>query len=244
MNYYEELGIRPDADLEEIRKAHRRLVRLMHPDQHRDPAMKQLGEMQMRRLNSIVATLLDPERRREYDTQLRTGFAAAPVAQSAWGRVPWWIASTAGAVVLTVGAVWFWADHLGSSFNSRTPVDVTERTAPARAQRPSEPASQTAASPSSSTVIVTTQPAPHVERPPELSPRISATVVPSAPGNDRWHGVSEPPKSNSFHSVVVASVPEETKPKTFTMPVGVHSAPARAESAPLPPPPSINGNPA
>src|SRR5689334_20301002 len=175
MNYYEELGIKPDADQEEIRKAHRRLVRLMHPDQHRDPAMKQLGEMQMRRLNSIVATLLDPERRREYDAQLRTGFAAAPAAQNAWWRVPWWIASTAGAVVLTVGAVWFWADHLGSSFNSRTPVDVTaERTTPAKAQRPPEPASQTAASPSSSTVIVAApQSAPHREPPPEPAPRIS-----------------------------------------------------------------------
>jgi curved DNA-binding protein CbpA len=116
MNYYEELGIRPDADQEEIRKSHRRLVRLMHPDKHRDPAMKQLGEMQMRRLNSIVATLLDSERRREYDVQLRSGFAAAPVGSTAWHKMPWWIASTAGAVVLTVGAVWFGADHLGSSF--------------------------------------------------------------------------------------------------------------------------------
>ena len=44
MNYYEELGIRPDADEEEIRKAHRRLVKLMHPDQHRDQGMKQLAE--------------------------------------------------------------------------------------------------------------------------------------------------------------------------------------------------------
>ena len=245
MNHYEELGIKPDADQEEIRKAHRRLVRLMHPDQHRDPAMKQLGEMQMRRLNSIVATLLDPERRREYDAQLRSGFAAAPVAQSAWGKVPWWIASTAGAVVLTVGAVWFWADHLGSSFNSRTPVDVTaERTAPAKAQRSPEPASQTAASPSSSTVIVPApQAAPHTEPPQEPPPTISATVVPSTPADDRWHGIAAPPKSNSFRSVVVASAPEETKPKTFTLPAGVHSAPARAESPPLPPPPGINASP-
>jgi curved DNA-binding protein CbpA len=242
MNYYEELGIKPDADQEEIRKAHRRLVRLMHPDQHRDPAMKQLGEMQMRRLNSIVATLLDPERRREYDAQLRSGFTAAPVAQSAWGKVPWWIASTAGAVVLTVGAVWFWADHLGSSFNTRTPVDVTaERTASAKAQRPPEPASQTAAAPSSSTVIVAAPPpASHAEPLPEPSSRISATVVPSEPADDRWHGVAALPKSNSFRSVVAASAPKETKPKTFTLPVGARSAPARAESAPLPPPPGIN----
>jgi DnaJ domain len=245
MNYYEELGTRPDADQEEIRKSHRRLVRLMHPDQHRDPAMKQLGEMQMRRLNSIVATLLDSERWREYDVQLRSGFAAAPVGSTAWHKMPWWIASTAGAVVLTVGAVWFGADHLGSSFNARTPVDVTaERTVTAKAQRPPEPESQTAASPSNSNVIVAApQSSSHTEPPPEPSPRISATVVPSAPANDRWQRVSKPPKSNSFHSVVVASVPEETKPKTFTLPVGVHSAPVRAESEPLPPPAGINANP-
>ena len=88
MNYYEELGIRSDADEEEIRKAHRRLVKLMHPDQHRDAGMKQLAETQMRRLNSIVATLLDPEERRNTtnncgaDTKLRTRAAAEHVAGS------------------------------------------------------------------------------------------------------------------------------------------------------------------
>src|SRR5450432_1054509 len=119
MNYYEELGIRADADEEEIRKAHRRLVKLMHPDQHRDQALKQLAETQMRRLNSIVATLLDPEEREEYDEHLRGGDAAAAAAkQSSWRSVPWWIASTFGAIVLTVGAVWIWADRIGSSFNT------------------------------------------------------------------------------------------------------------------------------
>ena len=87
MNYYEELGIRPDADQEEIRKAHRRLVRLVHPDQHRDPAMKQLAETQMRRLNSIVATLLDSTRRHEYDEQLRASLTARPAVQTAWRKV-------------------------------------------------------------------------------------------------------------------------------------------------------------
>lgn len=246
MNYYEELGIRPDADEEEIRKAHRRLVRLMHPDQHRDPAMKQLGEMQMRRLNSIVATLLDPERRREYDAQLRTGFAAAPVVQSAWRNVPWWIASTAGAVVLTVGAVWFWADHLGSSFNSRMPVDVTaERTVPSKAQRPPEAASQTAAPAKSAANRAAPQPpTPQSANQPEPTISISTVVVPSGPADDRWHGIAEPPKSNSFRSVVVASVPEKPQPKIFTLPVGARSVPAHAESAPLPPPPGINTGPA
>jgi len=121
MNYYEELGIRPDADEEEIRKAHRRLVKLMHPDQHRDQGMKQLAETQMRRLNSIVATLLDPEEREEYDDQLRgvSESAGHAAQQSSWRSVPLWIASTFGAIVLTVGAVWIWADRIGSSFNTR-----------------------------------------------------------------------------------------------------------------------------
>ncbi len=126
MNYYEELGIRSDADEEEIRKAHRRLVKLMHPDQHRDAGLKQLAETQMRRLNSIVATLLDPEERREYDDQLRGGEAsnAAPH-QSTWRSVPWWIASTLGAIVLTVGTVYFFADHLGSGLRSdKTPTTI------------------------------------------------------------------------------------------------------------------------
>ena len=121
MNYYEELGIRSDADEEEIRKAHRRLVKLMHPDQHRDQGMKQLAETQMRRLNSIVSTLLDPEERREYDDELRGADAvnAAP-RQSTWRSVPWWIASTLGAIVLTVGAVWFFADRIGSRFDTHS----------------------------------------------------------------------------------------------------------------------------
>src|ERR1700733_5176815 len=119
MNYYEELGIRSDADEEEIRKAHRRLVKLMHPDQHRDAGLKALAETQMRRLNSIVATLLDPDERHEYDEQLRGGSDNLSQTQrSTWRSVPWWIASTLGAIVLTVGAVWFFADRLGSSFTT------------------------------------------------------------------------------------------------------------------------------
>ncbi len=132
MNYYEELGIRSDADEEEIRKAHRRLVKLMHPDQHRDAALKALAETQMRRLNSIVSTLLNAEEREEYDEQLRGGVNGSDPSnhapqQSTWRSIPWWIASTLGAIVLTVGAVWFFADRLGSSFtahNNPPKVDV------------------------------------------------------------------------------------------------------------------------
>jgi hypothetical protein len=249
MNYYEELGIKPDADQEEIRKAHRQLVRLMHPDQHRDPAMKQLAETQMRRLNSIVATLLDGERRQEYDEQLRASLTARPVVQTAWRKVPWWIGSTVGAVVLTVGAVWFWADHLGSSFNSRPPVYITPDGTAADKPAPDKLA-QTGDSPSRGGSRPNPAAAPAAKPAPERiakarqepPPRITATVVPSASTTDRWRGVAESPKSNPLRTVQSASRTAKSKP--FTLPAGTRSIPpqaiarkSQAQSAPLPPPP-------
>jgi hypothetical protein len=118
MNYYEELGVSQEASGEEIRKAHRRLVKLMHPDAQLDQGLKGLAETQMRRLNSIVSTLLDPDQRRAYDEQLRNDSMPYTAAHSrgAWRGIPWWLASVAGAVVLTLIAVYLWADHAGSSF--------------------------------------------------------------------------------------------------------------------------------
>jgi hypothetical protein len=255
MNYYEELGIKSDADKEEIRKAHRRLVRLMHPDQHRDPAMKQLAETQMRRLNSIVATLLDAERRQEYDEQLRASFTARPAVQAAWRKVPWWIGSTVGAVVLTVGAVWFWADHLGSSLNARAPVYITpDNSTPAKTSQPADSSSQAALKSNPPAPVVPAaksapdRPLKANEEPP---PRISATVVPSGSSPDRWRGPSEIPKSDSPRGVTAAAIPETAKPKTFTLPVGAHGVAARiipsksqAQNTPLPAPPGVSDGPA
>lgn len=124
MNYYEELGVGLEATEQEIRKAHRRLVKLMHPDAQPDQNLKMLAETQMRRLNSIVATLLDPAQRRSYDEQLHAVHAAYRPAMStgrlSWRGIPWWLASSVGAIVLTLVAVWLWADHLGSSFGNRS----------------------------------------------------------------------------------------------------------------------------
>lgn len=234
MNYYEELGIRPNADEEEIRKAHRRLVRLMHPDQHRDPAMKQLAETQMRRLNSIVTTLLDEEQREEYDEQLRASLTARPVVQTAWRNVPWWIGSTVGAVVLTVGAVWFWADHLGSSFNSRPPVYIApENTAAAKPAQPADSPERAAAQPERPAAAA---PADQIAVTP---PTITATVVPSAPATDRWRGASEDPKASAPRSVQAA--PAIPKSKTFTLPAGTRTilSKAQEQNAPLPSPPGV-----
>ena len=71
MNHYEELGLANSASTEEIRKAYRVLSRLLHPDQQRDEELRRAAEMQMRRVNAMVDVLLDPERRRQYDEDLR-----------------------------------------------------------------------------------------------------------------------------------------------------------------------------
>jgi hypothetical protein len=146
MNYYEELGIDPSASEEEIGRAHRRLAKLMHPDQQVDDDVKKLAETQMRRLNAIVEILTDPEKRQLYDEQLQGkavalvnsggGYAAKnttmpPMApppsfllglRRIWRALPWWVWSTAGALVMTFAISWMVADYSGGSFENR-PTD-------------------------------------------------------------------------------------------------------------------------
>ncbi|MGA2153551.1 MAG: DnaJ domain-containing protein [Bryobacteraceae bacterium] len=91
MNYYEELGIRQDAALEEIRQAYKVLARLLHPDGQPDARLKAMAECQMKRLNEILAILTDSQKRRLYDESLRESPKAAmewapppPVPQAYW----------------------------------------------------------------------------------------------------------------------------------------------------------------
>ena len=192
MDYYEELGIRPSATAEEIHRAHRRLTKLMHPDQHTDEDVKALAETQMRRLNVIVDILSDPDRRREYDEELAGKIPlAAPVMSNprwvkvprgqrlTWRSVPWWVGSTIGAVVLTVGLAWYWADNLGSSFGSnstqvyvRSPQDSGAQVQP---PAPAPPSNQPAAPSSDLQTILPSQPAPR-KTPPTGLGRISSRI--------------------------------------------------------------------
>ena len=66
MDYYVVLGIAEDADEETIRSAFRALARRYHPDvgAGSSPA-------QFQRAREAYETLVDPERRRQYDDQLR-----------------------------------------------------------------------------------------------------------------------------------------------------------------------------
>jgi hypothetical protein len=70
ISYYEELGVAPDASADQIHDAFRAMVKLLHPDQQRDPQLREIAERQMRRLNHIHSVLSDPQNRRIYDQQL------------------------------------------------------------------------------------------------------------------------------------------------------------------------------
>lgn len=70
MDFYEELGISRTASEGEIRQAYRKLARILHPDQQADEQTRRLANSQMKRLNSMLEMLLDPECRREYNRSL------------------------------------------------------------------------------------------------------------------------------------------------------------------------------
>lgn len=69
MDFYEELGLDRSATPEEIHRAYRNLVRLLHPDQQQDEDLRRLAECQTRRLNGIYRVLNDPIERKRYDSE-------------------------------------------------------------------------------------------------------------------------------------------------------------------------------
>jgi hypothetical protein len=126
MNYYEELGLPPTADQESIRKIHRTLSKLLHPDQQTDPAIRRAAEIQMQRLNGVVAILLDPNRRRQYDESLASLRRPVGILAPAFSRSKeLWrtrlgnqgsglalLSTVAVGIALTVSALWIFAGDL------------------------------------------------------------------------------------------------------------------------------------
>jgi molecular chaperone DnaJ len=62
-DYYATLGVRRDADGDEIKKAYRRLARELHPDVNPDPVTQE----RFKEINQAYEVLSDPEKRQMYD---------------------------------------------------------------------------------------------------------------------------------------------------------------------------------
>jgi len=67
MDYYEVLGVSPDASAEDIKQAYKRLARQYHPDISKE------HEEKFKRITEAYNVLSSPEKRREYDLR-RSGF--------------------------------------------------------------------------------------------------------------------------------------------------------------------------
>ena len=66
-DYYEVLGVRPDASDEEIKSKYRELVKMYHPDKHANNPLQSLAEQKMKEINEAYEVLGSPEKRRQYD---------------------------------------------------------------------------------------------------------------------------------------------------------------------------------
>src|ERR1017187_9177460 len=62
-DYYGVLGVRRDADADEIKKAYRRLARELHPDVNPDPQTQE----SFKDITQAYEVLSDPEKRQMYD---------------------------------------------------------------------------------------------------------------------------------------------------------------------------------
>lgn len=67
-NYYEELGVSPTANIEEIKKAYLLLMKKYHPDLYQGDKLH--AEKQTQKLNEIYNTLKDDSQRKAYDQSI------------------------------------------------------------------------------------------------------------------------------------------------------------------------------
>lgn len=82
--HYQVLGITESASADEVRRAHRQLAQVLHPDRQAgaSDAEQSLAERRMREVNAAWTALSDPRRRSEYDRSLRAA-RTGPVSASA-----------------------------------------------------------------------------------------------------------------------------------------------------------------
>ena len=83
-DYYETLGVKRDASLEDIRRAHRSLARQHHPD--RNPGDKK-AEAKFKEVQDAYDVLSDKTKREQYD---QFGFAGPQQGRPGGGQTFHW----------------------------------------------------------------------------------------------------------------------------------------------------------
>lgn len=77
-DYYETLGVKRNANVQEIRRRFRQLALEYHPDKNKDPQ----AEEKFRSIVEAYEVLTDPEKRRRYDEQGHKTFKSSTSADS------------------------------------------------------------------------------------------------------------------------------------------------------------------
>lgn len=245
MNFYEELGVVRSASTEEVRQAYKSLARLVHPDQCADPKLRGLAEIQMRRLNELLAVLTDPEQRGKYDAGLDRESAAlrvpspdAVAAPKRWTQ-PWlrirgspgawvWLAASALAVAAFVAFFARDTEPLPQP-PSRASAEHGERR-PAQDKAPPEAAAQQRERTSAPLTQGLRATRGHVRH----------------PGPERQRGLTPPPLEARASDPASAAAPARPQPAAAAVevepPPVSGSGQAAGQPAPPPAPPGFAGN--
>ncbi len=188
MDYYDELGVSRSATPDEIRRAYRTLVRLLHPDRQQDEQLRRAAERQLQRITAIVAIL----------TREARGKTAAPPFPTPATCV--WLGAAACGVLGIALLLTTQGASNASSPTAPTPATVAppapssppppRATRPLRAKSSSEP--QPIEDPPAWTITETT-PTPAAPPPPELaappkgnSPDPGSSRATTTPGTDLY----------------------------------------------------------
>lgn len=82
-DYYEILGVSPNASFKEIKKAYRALAAKYHPDKHKGNDLEELAREKLTQLNEAYEVLSDENKRADYDKERKFNRRVPPSATGA-----------------------------------------------------------------------------------------------------------------------------------------------------------------
>lgn len=251
MTYYEELGVPRNASTLEIRQAYKVLARLVHPDGQADQQVRVMADRQMMRLNELLTTLTDPQKRRDYDESLLflSGTVTGPAAHAAMTRrkpavvlrpepEPWrtripewadgilayWFWIALAAMILGVGCWYVAADKSAPAAETNPKAPVVNDS-----HSPAPPGS--GAAPHRAKATSFEAPPPSSAEAPEPSPESPQPATPEAPPNS---GAA----AKETARIVPAPVPESPATASLSAKPELADALTQPQSAA----PSFSGN--